>query len=711
MKIKVSIIVPVYNVEKYLRECLDSILNQTMKEIELICVDDGSTDSSMEILREYEKKDSRVIVLTQQNRGAGAARNKGLEIAQGEYLSFLDSDDFFAPGLLEEAYRKCKSVGAEICIYQVLRYDDVTKETKFDRGSFRREYAPNKNVFSYKDMPDHILDSFQNWAWNKLISHELVKKNHIRFQEIFRTNDLLFVASCMVLAERITLLDEKLVYYRVGMKNNCQATNFKHPLDFLMAFYAVREFLEEKDIYKQVERSFVNKALSGCIYNLESIRDKEARQLLFNKLKDEGFEKLGISDKEETYFYDTKIYKKYQEICMNNFEDYEILNATEVTKRKYLREKFLIGGEKPKVSIIVPIYNVENYLVECLDSVVRQTLEDIEIICINDGSTDRSLEILKTYAEIDPRIVVIDKKNEGYGVGMNIGLDNATGEYVGIVEPDDYIPLNMYEDLYLKAKEYELDFIKADFYRFKTDKNGNMELAYNHLSPLKEKYNIVFDPSNEPEALRYVMNTWSGIYKNEFLRKNNIRHHETPGASFQDNGFWIQTFCFAKRAMILDKPYYMNRRDNPNSSVNSPEKVYCMNEEYKYIKGILSKDTELWNRFKSYYSLKKFQNYIFTLNRINVRFKKQYVEDIYKELVEAEKIGELDRSIFPDTDREKLDLLLAEPEAFYISYCINTDAKMRKRISELENSTTWKVGRLVTCIPRKMKRKMKNKNK
>lgn len=121
---------------------------------------------------------------------------------------------------------------------------------------------------------------------------------------------------------------------------------------------------------------------------------------------------------------------------------------------------------------------------------------------------------------------------------------------------------------------------------------------------LKEKYNVVFDPSNEPEALRYVMNTWSGIYRNEFLRKYNIRHHETPGASFQDNGFWIQTFCFAKRAMILDKPYYMNRRDNPNSSVNSPEKVYCMNEEYKYIKAILSKDPELWDRFKGYYSLK-----------------------------------------------------------------------------------------------------------
>ena len=99
----------------------------------------------------------------------------------------------------------------------------------------------------------------------------------------------------------------------------------------------------------------------------------------------------------------------------------------------------------PKVSIIIPTYNVENYLRECMDSVTRQTLKDIEIICINDGSTDGSLEILKEYADKDPRIVLVDKENEGYGVGMNIGLDKASGEYIGIVEPDDFVPLNMYD--------------------------------------------------------------------------------------------------------------------------------------------------------------------------------------------------------------------------------------------------------------------------
>ena len=199
-----------------------------------------------------------------------------------------------------------------------------------------------------------------------------------------------------------------------------------------------------------------------------------------------------------------------------------------------------------KVSIIIPTYNVELFLDECLESIQRQTLQDIEIICVNDGSTDHSLEIIKKYAENDPRFVIVDKENGGYGKAMNVGLDKATGEYIGIVEPDDYVPLAMYEDLYKIAKENDLDMVKADFYRFtRNPENGNMNLVYNHLDLTGKWYGKLFDPSEEPETLRFIMNTWSGIYKREFLERHHIRHNETPGASFQDNGFYFETFIYA----------------------------------------------------------------------------------------------------------------------------------------------------------------------
>ena len=149
-----------------------------------------------------------------------------------------------------------------------------------------------------------------------------------------------------------------------------------------------------------------------------------------------------------------------------------------------------------KVSIIIPTYNVEAYLVECMESVVRQTLKDVEIICINDGSTDGSLKILQSYAKKDERIVIVDKENGGYGMAMNIGIERATGEYIGIVEPDDFVPLSMYEDLYEIASKNQLDFVKADFYRFvREQETGNMELTYFHLSQKPEDYNTVFDLS------------------------------------------------------------------------------------------------------------------------------------------------------------------------------------------------------------------------
>lgn len=280
----------------------------------------------------------------------------------------------------------------------------------------------------------------------------------------------------------------------------------------------------------------------------------------------------------------------------------------------------------PKVSIIVPTYNVAEYLDQCITSLINQTLKDIEIIAINDGSTDNSLEILKHYAEKDSRIKIIDKENGGYGIGMNIGLDNCTGDYVGILEPDDYVKTSMYGDLYELAEKYDLDLIKADFCRFVHDKYGKQVNQYNALWGTRACITGSLIPAKEPIVFKFIMNTWSGIYKRSFLVENGIRHHETPGASFQDNGFWFKTFCYAKKMYFVDRPYYMNRRDNPNSSVHNRAKVYCMNDEYLYIHDFLNEHPEFKERYIGYFSFKRFHNYISSYYRIGDEFKDEYLE-------------------------------------------------------------------------------------
>lgn len=367
-----------------------------------------------------------------------------------------------------------------------------------------------------------------------------------------------------------------------------------------------------------------------------------------------------------------------------------------------------------KVSIIVPTFNVEPYLKECMESITHQTLEDIEIICINDGSTDGSLAILKSYAEKDSRIKLVDKENGGYGIGMNIGFGLATGEYIGIVEPDDFVPVNMFGDLYDIASKNDLDWVKADFYRFQRASNGDMFCEYNHLDRKNQYYNKVFNPSQTPEAIRFIMNTWSGIYKKAFLDKFNIRHNETPGASFQDNGFWFQTFAFAERGMIIDKPYYMNRRDNPNSSVKNMQKIYCINVEYDHIRDILIQYPETWETFKTYYTLKRFHNSVATLRRIANEFKHDYVIRFSKEMKRARELGEMDEELFTPAERDNLHMLMNQPEMYYKIKALpmnngstnfnNNIKEVKAELDKIKRSKSYRIGRMIMYIPVRFKR-------
>lgn len=355
----------------------------------------------------------------------------------------------------------------------------------------------------------------------------------------------------------------------------------------------------------------------------------------------------------------------------------EILSTTEIVERSQAientRNKVTIhemlnfdkGSDTPvKVSIVMPICNVEPYLRDCIDSCINQTLEEIEIICVNDGSTDNCAEILREYAAKDERVKVINKDNAGYGHTMNLGMDLARGEYIGIVESDDFVKLDMFETLYNKAKELDIDIIKADFYRFTTHE-GYMRLYYNFLSNDEQMYNRVIDGAEATSNMFKFTNTWAGIYKRSFLESYSIRHQETPGASYQDNGFWFQTTCSASRIYYLNRPFYMNRRDNPNSSVYKKDKVYMGNKEYEFIHNYLLNNPELYDEYKYIYTLKRFDNYYFNYRRIAAEFKKDYIFSISEEFAKAFEDGEVDESLFSSSNYKKLREIVENPGEFY----------------------------------------------
>ena len=194
-----------------------------------------------------------------------------------------------------------------------------------------------------------------------------------------------------------------------------------------------------------------------------------------------------------------------------------------------------------EISILVPVYNAEKYLEYCLESILAQTFTDFEVICMDDGSDDESGRILDTYAQNDKRIKVIHKANSGYGNTMNTAIQLSSGNYIGIVESDDTIELDMYQMLYECITQYDLDFVKTDHYATWDNANGFVKKQYIKLTDDDKMYNRVLNPNEELQSYLLQKFTWNALYKRSFLIENNIRYNETPGASYQDNGFWFQT--------------------------------------------------------------------------------------------------------------------------------------------------------------------------
>ena len=269
--------------------------------------------------------------------------------------------------------------------------------------------------------------------------------------------------------------------------------------------------------------------------------------------------------------------------------------------------------KNPKLSVLVPVCNVEKYLDQCLTSIVNQTFTDMEIIVINDGSTDNSLDIIKKFAAKDKRIQIIDKPNEGYGKSMNRGLDAARGKYIGIVESDDWIDPDMYETLVTIAEKNDLDVVKSDYFIYTTT-GGDKSIKKNELRG--QKCHKVFLPRKNIGVFFVTPSIWSAIYKREFLNKNQIRFVESPGASYQDTAFNFKVWFMADRAMLLDKAFLHYRCDNMNASVKSTGKVFCVADEWHDAENYLRERGLLTQNAEKLLARIKFNSYTWNLDRL-----------------------------------------------------------------------------------------------
>jgi len=280
----------------------------------------------------------------------------------------------------------------------------------------------------------------------------------------------------------------------------------------------------------------------------------------------------------------------------------------------------------PSVSIVVPVYKTERYLCQCINSLLHQTLENIEIILVNDGSPDNCPKICDTYAEQDKRIKVIHQQNAGYGKACNSGIALARGEYTGIIESDDYVELDMFERLYTLAKYHDLDVIRSHYCYYNSLANTHERVD---LSPIP--LNVIFSPLENHSVFYQAPAIWAMIYKTSMIKRENIKFLESSGASFQDTSFAFKIYASAKRFMLVENTFVHYRIDNENSSVNSNDKIFCVCYEYAEIEHF-AKEKKIYDTMMHSIPKMKFACYIWNYRRLAAKNAFSFLKVFAKEM-------------------------------------------------------------------------------
>jgi glycosyltransferase involved in cell wall biosynthesis len=599
----VSVIVAVHNAERYLRQCLESLANQTLTDLEILCVDDGSTDDSRAIIEEYVAAHPQFRVIEGPALGsAGAARNTGMDAATGDYLSFLDADDFFAPSMLADLYQQAVTDNADAVIAKFRVFDERTQDSTAVQWPLQLQYFPAVRPFPATAVGDPLFLAVNPAAWNKLFRADYVRGLGLRFQHLKRTNDAYFTYMALAHAERLSYVNRYLMSYRTGNTTSLQGTVHQTPLDFVEALGAMRDKLKETGRYRTFERAFVNLALDFCVSNLRRANNPQTYLELHETLTTEVLQRFEILGRPSGYFIRKNTERELADLVSMTPLEFlfkrlqttsDAANKAQSEVRSALREARLMAipsptqpravearprseePSAPDLSVIIPAYNTEEFIGECVASVQAQTGVSLQIVCIDDGSTDATAEILDALAAKDERISVIHQANGGLSVARNVGLDHASGRYVSFLDSDDVWRFDGAAEAVRMADDADLDVLMFDAVPFRDagvdDKTWAQFANYYHRS---DRFD---DVVTGPELLakmnpteEYLPNAALYLSRRAVIEEANLRFY--PGLTHEDNLFTFSLMLAAARARHLQLDLH-GRRVRPGSIMTSGNRV------------------------------------------------------------------------------------------------------------------------------------------
>lgn len=429
----ISIVIPIYNAEKYLEQCLNSIKNQTYKNFEVIMVNDGSKDESETICKRFSEDDSRFRYFTKSNGGVSSARNLGLDNVKGDFITFIDSDDWIAEKHLELLINSIKKTNSDIVVSCYKEFDNI--DTYYTIVYTKQE----KNLLNFEKMNrDDFLTIFPklmsinvcfNNAVAKLFRKELV--NNLRFDTSIKYGeDLDFYFSLYLNVESVSYVDELTYVYRIH--GDSTTSNFNQE-------YAEQELSIFKKMFKKIQE-----------IGLPTIH-------YFNK-----FQKL----------LKARVNYIKNKVLLNEHLDF--LKNIEGT----------VTYPNTLISVVIPIYNVSPYLRLCLESIENQTYPYFEVLLVNDGSRDNSEDICQEFINKDKRFRYFEQENLGLSAARNTGILNSKGEFITFIEGDDFVVPNYLAELYQSALKNDSEIVIGSYKKF----NENDNNYYIHVFDYKEEH-------------------------------------------------------------------------------------------------------------------------------------------------------------------------------------------------------------------------------
>lgn len=557
----VSVIIPITKSTRFLGPCLDSLVSQTFNSFEVICVADTACTESLEVLGAYQESDTRIRVIHEVQGGHARLRNRGLAAARGAYVCFLDGNDYVSPELLNHDMKRAHDTNADIVVHDASIFASLSGAVNHSKRHLNTKLlrgAPCPAVFSHRDIPHFILRFISPAPWLKFYRRQFLLENDLTFQEIAYSYDYRFANLTLCCAQRITTLDEQLVFHRTGLVDLEPVDDVRYATCVLQSIESLERGLVDRSLYSTCEQAFSQAALTTIKYVLDTMNVTRRTQLL-DRLSRDYPQLLSLLEHEQTWYAQADSYTKARAIkaAVHERNHWAHMESPEPLRPV---TPVLPSATPPNVSVIIPAYNAGRWIDDTIASILRQSLKSIEVIVVDDGSTDDTLERLKAWASHDQRVRVFCQPNRGQSVARNAALAFARGSYLQFVDSDDMLEDNALEELYQQAHDNDLDLL---FYSGTTfyDEDCDEMPSFNTYYRRKGSYPDVYTGLGLLVAMRrnrdYRASPCMQLMSTNLLKQTGIRFY--PGILHEDEAFTFQLIVQARRAAYVDRPYYLRR--------------------------------------------------------------------------------------------------------------------------------------------------------